>query len=89
MLQIDTRWPFLHRRKSVYTGRMPIEPTQERLYSITEAAERLGMTRQRVHQLIQEGRLTAAQHGRMWLISESEIEVLQSRIRPTGRPRKG
>jgi len=68
---------------------MPIEPTQERLYSITEAAEKLGMSRQRVHQLIQEGRLLATQHGKMWLISEDEIAALQSRIKPTGRPRKG
>jgi excisionase family DNA binding protein len=80
---------FFHGREPVYTNRMPIEPQQERLYSITETASRLGMTRQRVHKLIQEGRLKATQHGRLWLIAESEIDTLQSRIRPTGRPRKG
>lgn len=67
---------------------MPLEPQQERLYTVGEAAERMGMTRQRIHQLIKDGRLTAVGHGKLKLIPEGQLDTLQERIKPTGRPKK-
>lgn len=52
-----------------------------------EAAEALGVTRQRVLALIQEGRLKATKHGRDWWISEGAVEAVKER--KPGRPKKG
>lgn len=51
-----------------------------------EAAQRLGITPQRVVQLISMGRLSAEKVGRDWLMEESAVEDYQ-RGKP-GRPRK-
>lgn len=54
--------------------------------TITEAAERLGVSRQRVHQLIKQGRLEAEQVGHIWIIPESALDDIKKV--PMGRPRK-
>jgi excisionase family DNA binding protein len=53
--------------------------------TIIGAADRLGISRKRVFQLIQEGRL-ATQHGRSWLIPLAEIERYERERKPAGRP---
>ena len=44
------------------------------MLSIPQAAERLGITRQRAHQLVQSGELKATQVGRAWVIEEEEVQ---------------
>ena len=67
---------------------MPIEPIQEKLYTVKEAAEILGVGRQRVYDLINAGRLSARKIGRDIIISESELENIKPGKTKTGRPRK-
>ena len=56
------------------------------LLSVTEAAKRLGVIRQRVFQLIQTGKLPAVMVGSQYVIKESDLELVKDR--PTGRPPK-
>ena len=51
-----------------------------------EAAERLGVTVQRVHQFIRDERLPARKLGRDYLIDEEDLKRIGDR--PTGRPPK-
>ncbi|MEZ5427278.1 MAG: helix-turn-helix domain-containing protein [Pyrinomonadaceae bacterium] len=59
---------------------------EDKLLSVTEAAEILGVNRQRTHQLIKDGRLNAQMVGSQWVIKESDLEAVKDR--PTGRPPK-
>ena len=43
------------------------------LISVTEAAKRLGVTRQAIGKAIRAGRLTAVKVGRQWCIAESDL----------------
>jgi excisionase family DNA binding protein len=56
------------------------------LLSVTEAAKRLGVIRQRVFQLIQSGKLPAVKVGSQYVIKESDLELVKDR--KTGRPPK-
>ena len=56
------------------------------LLSVTEAAKRLGVIRQRVFQFIQTGRLPAVMVGSQYVIKESDLELVAER--KTGRPPK-
>jgi len=56
------------------------------LVSVSEAAERLRVSVQRVHAIIGEGRLRAQQKGRMWLIDEESLEDFASKPRSVGNP---
>ena len=56
------------------------------LLSTNEAAERLGVTIGRVHQLIWQKRLPAKKVGRDYIIKESDLKLVKDR-RP-GRPKK-
>ncbi len=56
------------------------------LLSVTEAAKRLGVIRQRVFQLIQTGKLPAVMVGSQYVIKESDLELVADR--KTGRPSK-
>jgi excisionase family DNA binding protein len=60
----------------------------ERTENITtnEAASVLGVTRQRVLQLIQDGRLKAEKFGNVYMIRRGDLEHIQSL--PMGRPPK-
>lgn len=52
-----------------------------------QAAERLEVNDSRIRQLIISGRLPAEKYGNLWLIEESDLELVADR-KPTGRPRK-
>jgi excisionase family DNA binding protein len=54
--------------------------------STTEAGERLGISRKRVNQLIEEGRLPAKKIGKTWIINADDLKLVKDR--KWGRPRK-
>ncbi len=58
----------------------------DKLLSVSEVAERLGVIRQRVFQLIQSGRLPAVMVGSQYVIKELDLQLVEDR--PTGRPPK-
>lgn len=58
----------------------------EKLLSVKQAAEILGVNRQRVQQLIESERLPARKVGSYYVICESDLELI--RKRKTGRPPK-
>lgn len=68
----------------VYDRLMPSEP----LYTTKEVAEKLGISRQRVHILIKDGRLKAQKFGRVWLVPESAIDNIGPSTKRMGRPPK-
>jgi excisionase family DNA binding protein len=53
-----------------------------------EAAARLGISKQRVWQLIQSGKLPAQKVGRDWIIDVNDLRRPEIRNRKPGRPRK-
>ena len=58
-----------------------------KLLSVAEAAEKLGVTRGRVNQLITNKRLPAQRIGRAFAIREDELKLVENR--QVGRPPKG
>lgn len=54
--------------------------------STADAAERLGITRQRVLQLIAHGQLPASKFANVYMILESDLRLVEHR--PPGRPVK-
>lgn len=58
----------------------------EAYISVSEAAEELGITRQRVLQLIDAGRLKAQKFANIYMIARSDLEEV--RERQSGRPPK-
>ena len=56
------------------------------LLSVKQAAEILGVNRQRVQQLIESERLPAQKVGTYYVIKESDLELVKERR--TGRPAK-
>jgi len=59
---------------------------ESNLLSVIEAAEKLGVSRIRVNQFIDEGRLPAKKIGRSYVILESDLQLVKNR--QTGRPPK-
>ncbi len=57
-----------------------------KLLSVAEVAERLGVTRARVNQLINDKRLPAQRIGRSFAIREEDLSLVENR--KTGRPPK-
>jgi excisionase family DNA binding protein len=56
---------------------------------VIQAADALGVTRQRVLQLIDEGKLVAIRFApRLFLVNENSIEDYKRTRRPRGRPKK-
>ena len=53
--------------------------------TVTEAGERLGVSRRRVQALITAGRLPAEKFGRDWVIRESDLAAVADR--KTGAPK--
>jgi excisionase family DNA binding protein len=51
-----------------------------------EAGDHLGVTRQRVLQLIQDGRLKAEKFGNVYMIQRADLSNIESK--PMGRPPK-
>ena len=60
--------------------------SNDRLLSVAEAAELLGVSRWRVNQFITEQRLPAQKIGRSYVVKELDLELV--RERKTGRPPK-
>lgn len=54
------------------------------LLSIAETANLLGVTRQRVHDLIKKGQIIACKLGRYYYIEVAEVERYKNQ--PTGKP---
>jgi excisionase family DNA binding protein len=54
------------------------------LIPLTEAAKEIGLTRQRLHQLIVNGQIKATRLGRYYYIERSELE--RYRQLPAGKP---
>ena len=44
------------------------------MLSITQAAKRLNVSRQRVHQLLKAGRLGGVRVGETWVVDEASVE---------------
>jgi excisionase family DNA binding protein len=63
----------------------------EDLISTQQAADELGITRSRIHQMIENGSLPATKFGEgrggMWLIRRADLEKVRVRPGP-GRPSK-
>lgn len=59
---------------------------EDNLLSVMEAAEKLGVSRWRVNQFINEERLPAKKVGRSYVINENDLELVQER--KIGRPLK-
>jgi excisionase family DNA binding protein len=57
-----------------------------KILSVAEAAEKLGVTRRRVNQLIDKNRLPAQRVGRAFVIREDDLRLVENR--QTGRPPK-
>ena len=47
-------------------------------YTTNEIAEKVGLTRQRITQLIHDGLIDAEKRGRDWLIDENQIPVIEN-----------
>lgn len=47
-------------------------------FTTNEIAEKVGLTRQRITQLIHDGLILAEKRGRDWLIDENQIPVIQN-----------
>jgi excisionase family DNA binding protein len=56
------------------------------LYTIPEAAEYFGVSRQRIWLLVTQGRIKAQRAGQQWLIKEHDL--LKLKWKRTGRPTK-
>jgi excisionase family DNA binding protein len=57
------------------------------MISVAEAADRLGVHRTRVNQMIDDGLLPATRVGRSYIIRASDLDSVRSRPTP-GRPKK-
>jgi excisionase family DNA binding protein len=57
-----------------------------KMLTTKEVGERLGVTVQRIHALIRDGRLPAEKFGRDYLIKESDLKLVEDR--KPGRPPK-
>lgn len=64
-----------------------MSPMEDKMLTTVEAGERLGVSAERVRQLIKAGRLPSKQHGRDHLIREADLALVSKR--PIGRPPKG
>jgi excisionase family DNA binding protein len=58
------------------------------LVTTREAAERLGISRRRVQELLQAGALRGEKLSRDWVIEAEEVEAFAKKERPRGRPPK-
>lgn len=58
--------------------------------SVKEAAEVLGVSKQRIYQLIELGKISADRMGRTWMVDESSVQARSESKPQSGRPtRKG
>jgi excisionase family DNA binding protein len=59
-----------------------------RMYTLPEAAKLMGITRQRLHVLVKQGRVKAHRLGRIWVVTEDAIGNIAPSTTKRGRPRK-
>lgn len=57
------------------------------IVGVTDAAEELGLSTNRVRELIHSGSLPAQKLGREWAILRPDLEAFKKKERPPGRPR--
>ncbi len=57
------------------------------IVNVKEAAQRLGVTVQRVCVLLRAGRLRGQKHSGVWLIQRRDLEAFAQKERKPGRPR--
>ncbi len=60
--------------------------SENKLLTTSEVAERFGVTRWRINQLIQSSKLKAEKFGQIYLINEKDLEAVKKR--QVGRPPK-
>lgn len=58
------------------------------MLSVSQAAERLGVTSSRVRAMIKDGRLFAFKCGKAWIVQEEDVLDRLSKKPHAGRPRK-
>lgn len=68
----------------VFLYHAPMSARENKLLSTAEAAEQLGVTRQRVLELITDKRLPALKVGRAYVIRAGDVAALE--LRSVGRP---
>lgn len=56
------------------------------IVGVTSAAEEIGISTNRVRELIHLGKLPAQKVGREWAITRKDLEAFKARERPVGRP---
>ena len=56
--------------------------------SVTDAAEILGLTRRRVHDIIKDGRLKPTRVGSVYLLLRADVVAFGKAPRSPGRPKK-
>jgi excisionase family DNA binding protein len=47
-------------------------------FTTNEIAEKVGLTRQRITQLIHDGLISAEKRGRDWLIDENQLSIIEN-----------
>jgi excisionase family DNA binding protein len=58
----------------------------ERLMTLTEVSERVGLDTSRLRVLIGQGRLPATKYGKTWLVKEGDVKAFEKQPRLPGRP---
>ena len=58
-----------------FKGEVDVLPDERGVYSITEAAGILDVSRQRVHKMIQDGKLDARKVGNTWTVYRYSVEA--------------
>ncbi len=64
----------------------PIPPPQGCLLTISEAAQRLGLSAAMVRRYCAEGKLQGQKVGRDWTIRQQDVEIFAAKPRRIGRP---
>lgn len=60
----------------------------DRILSLSEAAERSGLSESWLRRLMSEGRLEGKKIGKTWLVLAEDVDALAEQERPRGRPLK-
>ena len=59
---------------------------EDRLFTVAEIAERMGLNVSRVRVWVADGRLPATKYGKTWLVKESDLLAFEKNTRPAGKP---
>jgi excisionase family DNA binding protein len=70
--------------QEVYAHRQPPASATFRHVTVTEAAERLGLSPRTLQEQISRGRIKAVRHGPIWWITEAEVK--RYRAESLGKP---